>query len=105
MKNLAGFSQIPQPSSSLRIFLGCLKNPRSRGASELLLIAMLNVIYFLGQEDLYRIEILFNKYKILPYVMPYNQKNKYQRDFRRWVNAKNIFKSVKWQDYKKKKYN
>ena len=41
------------------------------------------------------------KLKIDPFVMPYNKKERYQRDFARWVNHKAIFKSVAWEDYKK----
>lgn len=52
------------------------------------------------EEDLWRIEEL-RKLKVDPFVMPYNKKEKYQRDFARWVNHKAIFKSVKWKDYKK----
>ena len=36
-----------------------------------------------------------------PFVMPYNKKDKYQKQFARWVNHKAIFKSVKWEDYNK----
>ena len=52
------------------------------------------------EEDLRRVEEL-RKIKVDPFVMPYNKKEKYQRDFARWVNHKAIFKSVKWEDYKK----
>jgi hypothetical protein len=54
------------------------------------------------EEDLYRVEEL-RKLKIDPFVMPFNKKDRYQRDFARWVNFKAIFKSVKWEDYKKSK--
>lgn len=53
------------------------------------------------QEDLMRVESL-RSLKIDSFVMPYNKKDRYQRDFARWVNHKAIFKSVKWKDYKKK---
>jgi len=36
-----------------------------------------------------------------PFVMPYNKKDPYQKDFARWVNHKAVFKSVKWEEYKK----
>ncbi len=52
------------------------------------------------EEDLYRVETL-RDLKIDPFVMPYNKKDRYQRDFARWVNFKAIFKSVEWKDYKK----
>lgn len=55
------------------------------------------------EEDLYRVESL-RSLKIDPFVMPYNKKDRYQKDFARWCNHKAIFKTVKWQDYKKKKF-
>lgn len=36
----------------------------------------------------------------MPYVMPYNKDDKYQKAFTRWVNYRPIFKTVKWSDYK-----
>ena len=39
--------------------------------------------------------------KIDPFVMPYDKSDSYQKDFARWVNHKAVFKTVKWQDYKK----
>lgn len=38
----------------------------------------------------------------MPFVMPYNKKEKYQRAFAGWVNSRAIFKSVDWDDYKYK---
>lgn len=35
----------------------------------------------------------------LPFVMPYDRKNTYQKKFARWVNNRAIFKSVKWSEY------
>lgn len=52
------------------------------------------------EEDLYRVETLRDM-GIDPFVMPYNKKDQYQKDFSRWVNHKAIFNSVKWKDYKK----
>jgi hypothetical protein len=37
----------------------------------------------------------------MPYVMPYNKFDDYQKRFARWVNHRAIFKTVKWEDYKK----
>ncbi len=54
------------------------------------------------EEDLHRVETL-RKLKIDPFVMLFDKKNKYQKNFARWVNHKAIFKSVKWKDYKKNK--
>ncbi len=53
----------------------------------------------LKSEDLYRIEIL-RKYKIMPFVMPYNKKDKYQKNLARYTNIKSIFTKLKWADYK-----
>lgn len=52
------------------------------------------------EQDLYRVEKL-RELKIDPFVMPFDKSNSYQKDFARWVNHKAVFKSVKWQDYKK----
>ena len=52
------------------------------------------------EEDLHRVETL-RKLKIDPFVMPHNKKDRYQKDFARWVNHKAIYRTVKWEDYKK----
>jgi hypothetical protein len=51
------------------------------------------------EEDLYRVETL-RKFNIIPFIMPYNKKEFYQRNFARWGNSKQIYKSVKWKEYK-----
>ncbi len=51
--------------------------------------------------DLHRVETL-RKLKIDPFVMPYNKKDPYQADFARYVNHKATFKTVKWEDYRKR---
>ena len=51
------------------------------------------------EDDLYRIYHIWNNYKILPYVMPYNKKSPYQRSLARWCNNRRVFKSTKWEDY------
>jgi hypothetical protein len=50
------------------------------------------------EQDLYRVNKLANL-GCDPFVMPYNKKDFYQRNFARWVNHKATFRSVKWQDY------
>jgi len=50
------------------------------------------------EQDLYRIEKL-KEFKIDPFVMPYNKKDKYQKNFARWVNHKAIFRKIKWEEY------
>jgi len=52
------------------------------------------------KEDLYRIEKL-RELKIDPFVMPYDKSDIYQRNFARWVNHKAIWRTVKWEDYRK----
>ena len=76
------------------------------------------------QQDLYRVQKL-HELGINPFVMPYKdimgyniedifkrcgftgerEYKKYLKDFSRWVNRKWLFKSVKWENYKKKKTN
>ena len=51
------------------------------------------------EEDMMRIEKL-RSLGINPFVMPYDKKEKYQKNFARWVNRKAVFKSTKWKDYK-----
>lgn len=50
------------------------------------------------EEDLYRIEKL-RELRINPFVMPFNKKDEYRRQFARWVNHKAVFYSVSWEDY------
>lgn len=52
-------------------------------------------------QDLHRVETLRN-WKVDPFVMTYDRSDSYQKHFARWVNRKAIFKSVKWEDYRKK---
>lgn len=51
------------------------------------------------EEDLHRVEVL-RGLNVMPFVMPFNKSDDYQRRFARWVNHKAIFKSTSWQDYK-----
>ena len=37
----------------------------------------------------------------LPYIMPYNKHDPYQKRFARWVNHRAVFRSVSWLDYNK----
>lgn len=52
------------------------------------------------EDDLYRVELL-RSLKVDPFVMPFNKFDPYQKSFARWVNHKAIFKTVKWEDYKR----
>lgn len=38
----------------------------------------------------------------MPFVMPFNKSDPYQKAFTRWVNNRAVFKSCKWDDYKYK---
>jgi hypothetical protein len=38
----------------------------------------------------------------MPFVMPYNKKDRYQKAFTRWVNHRALFKTCTWDDYKYK---
>jgi hypothetical protein len=50
------------------------------------------------EQDLYRVETL-RKFKISPFVMPFNKRDRYQMDFGRWCNRKELFKSCSFKDY------
>ena len=50
------------------------------------------------EEDIYRVMKL-NEIKVDPFVMPYNRKDNYQKNFARYVNHKAIFNSVSWNEY------
>ena len=51
------------------------------------------------EEDLYRVNHLWDEFKIDPYVLPYDKSDPYQKSFARWVNNKFIFKKTSWEDY------
>jgi len=51
------------------------------------------------EEDLYRVEKL-RDLGAMPFVMPFDKRDTYQRRFARWANHKAIFRSVPWQDYR-----
>ena len=51
------------------------------------------------QEDLDRVMHLWEDYKIIPYVMPYDKHDSYQKDFARWVNNRRIFKTSSFDEY------
>ena len=52
------------------------------------------------EEDLHRVETL-RDLGAMPFVMPFDKHDAYQKRFARWVNHKAIFRSVKWEDYRK----
>lgn len=50
------------------------------------------------EQDLERVTILKNL-GCMPFVMPYDKHNDYQKRFARWVNSRWVFKTVEWKDY------
>lgn len=51
------------------------------------------------EQDLERVTIL-SEMGCMPFVMPYNKSNPYQKAFARWVNNRAVFKSCSWENYK-----
>lgn len=51
------------------------------------------------KEDLYRVMKL-DELNVLPFVMPFDKFNTYQKRFANWVNKKSVFYSTKWEDFK-----
>jgi len=51
------------------------------------------------EENMYRINLLRNL-GAMPFVMPYDKSDPYQRALTRYVNHRAIFKSCTWEDYK-----
>lgn len=54
------------------------------------------------EQDLERVKRLRDR-GCLPFVMPYDKFDNYQKRFARWVNHRAIFNSVSWEDYGNKK--
>jgi hypothetical protein len=50
-------------------------------------------------QDLHRIETLRNL-KVDPFVMPFDKFDRYQKNLARYVNAKEIFRTATWAEYK-----
>lgn len=53
------------------------------------------------EQNMYRVNYLSNR-GCMPYVMPYNKDDPYQKAFTRWVNHRATFKSCTWEEYKYK---
>jgi hypothetical protein len=43
--------------------------------------------------------MLLKEYGCMPFVMPYDKNDRYQKSFARWVNFRPTFKSVTWEQY------
>jgi hypothetical protein len=56
------------------------------------------------EEDLYRVETL-RSLGVDPFVMPFDRRDEYQRNFARWCNHKPIWKTIPWANYTWKKNN
>lgn len=50
------------------------------------------------EQDIERVTTLKNL-GCMPFVMPYDKHNAYQKKFARWVNSRRVFKKVEWKDY------
>lgn len=50
------------------------------------------------EQDLERVMFL-KDIGAMPFVMPHNKSDKYQKAFARWVNSRWVFKSCSWQEY------
>lgn len=44
--------------------------------------------------------MMLKEWGCMPFVMPYNKDDPYQKAFARWVNHRATFKSTKWEDYR-----
>lgn len=53
------------------------------------------------EQDMERVMSL-SEMGCMPFVMPYNKSNPYQKAFARWVNNRSVFKSCTWETYKYK---
>lgn len=51
------------------------------------------------EEDLHRVETL-KAWGCDPFVMAYDRNDGYQKRFQRWVNRRQIFQTVSWQEYR-----
>lgn len=51
------------------------------------------------EEDLHRVRTLWDKYRVRPFVMPYNKKDVYQKAFANWVN-RHYYKIVPWKEFR-----
>lgn len=51
------------------------------------------------EQDYARVMTL-REWGCMPFVMPYNRSNPYQKAFARWVNNRAVFKSCTWKEYK-----
>ena len=51
------------------------------------------------EEDIYRVNHLWDNYKIDSFIMPYDKFNEYQMKFARWVNNKILFRTRSFEEY------
>lgn len=51
-------------------------------------------------QDYERVITLWEEWGCLPFVMPYDKEDQYQRHFARWVNNRAVFKSTSWNNYR-----
>ena len=53
------------------------------------------------EEDLMRVYHLYDKYKIVPFAMPYDKSDEYSKRFCSWANRKKVFSKVDFEDFDK----
>ena len=87
----------PTPTDDIDDHNGCQCGDLDGGLNEPINIVVSDTT---PEEDYYRVMTLYEKYGALPFVMPYDKKDVYQKRFARWVNHRAVFKSVKWDEYK-----
>jgi len=58
------------------------------------------------QRILYRFKVLWEEYGVLPYVMPFNNRrdDPWINAFRRYCNKREILRSCRWEDYRRKPF-
>ena len=51
------------------------------------------------EDDLMRVQHLYDDFGILPYIMPFDKSDNYQLNFARWVNNRSLFTTRSWEEY------
>jgi hypothetical protein len=56
-----------------------------------------------SQEEDYERVMTLKEWGCMPFVMPYNRDDPYQKAFARWVNHRAVFNSCRWEEYRYRK--
>ena len=88
----------PEIEKQVREGIGTLKNNGVKGYK--IMFYVLIGYNTTKEQDLHRVRLLDNL-GVDPFVMPYDKKDRYQKNFARWVNHKAIFRTVKWENYQR----